>query len=160
MSDPPDISQAAFGPTLAQIASRVLNRPLLLHPDKADLILHVLQGRIGIEPIGTAGLDANRFIGAHRRENGSIGSMRVQDGVAILPIVGSLVNRGAWIGAHSGLVSYEGIAAQLREAEADADVRAIVLDIDSPGWRGDRHVRDSQPRSRCERSETGAGFRQ
>ena len=133
MSDPPDISQAAFGPTLAQIASRVLNRPLLLHPDKADLILHVLQGRIGIEPIGTAGLDANRFIGAHRRENGSIGSMRVQDGVAILPIVGSLVNRGAWIGAHSGLVSYEGIAAQLREAEADPDVRAIVLDIDSPG---------------------------
>jgi signal peptide peptidase SppA len=30
-------------------------------------------------------------------------------------------------------VSYEGIAAQLREAEADPDVRAVLLDIDSPG---------------------------
>lgn len=59
--------------------------------------------------------------------------MRVQDGVAILPIVGSLVNRGAWIGASSGLVSYEGIAAQLREAQGDPEVQAILLDIDSPG---------------------------
>jgi signal peptide peptidase SppA len=59
--------------------------------------------------------------------------MRVENGVAILPIVGSLVNRGAWIGASSGLVSYEGIAAQLREAQADPDVQAILLDIDSPG---------------------------
>jgi len=133
MSDPPDISQAATGPTLAQIASRILNRPLLLHPDKADLILHVLQGRIGIEPLSTAGPDTNRFIGSHRRDNGSVSSMRLANGVALLPIVGSLVNRGAWIGASSGLVSYEGIAAQLREAEADPDVRAILLDIDSPG---------------------------
>ncbi|MBO6886089.1 MAG: S49 family peptidase, partial [Marivita sp.] len=30
-------------------------------------------------------------------------------------------------------VSYEGIAAQLREARADPEVRAILLDIDSPG---------------------------
>ena len=123
----------ATGPTLAQIAGRVLNRPLLLHPDKADLILHVLQGRIGIEPLQPLTPETNRFVGSHRRDNGSVSSMRVANGVAILPIVGSLVNRGAWIGANSGLVSYEGIAAQLREAEADPDVRAILLDIDSPG---------------------------
>lgn len=133
MSDPPDIAQAATGPTLAQIAGRVLNRPLLLHPDKADLIVHVLQGRIGVEPLGTAGPEANRFIGSHRRDSGAIGSMRTRNGVALLPIVGSLVNRGAWIGASSGLVSYEGIAAQLREAEEDPEVQAILLDIDSPG---------------------------
>jgi signal peptide peptidase SppA len=124
---------AAEGPTLAQIAGRVLNRPLLLHPDKADLILHVLQGRIGIEPLAAPDPQSNRFVGSHRRDNGSVSSMRVANGVAILPIVGSLVNRGAWIGANSGLVSYEGIAAQLREAEADTEVRAILLDIDSPG---------------------------
>ena len=143
MTEPPDIKQTAVaqaglplvkdGPSLAQIAGRVLNRPLLLHPDKADLILHVLQGRIGIEPMSALTPETNRFVGSYRRDNGSIGSMRVENGVAILPIVGSLVNRGAWIGASSGLVSYEGIAAQLREAEADPDVRAILLDIDSPG---------------------------
>lgn len=136
MTEPPDIKQTAVaeaGPSLAQIAGRVLNRPLLLHPDKADLILHVLQGRIGIEPLQTVTPETNRFVGTYRRDNGGVGSMRVENGVAILPIVGSLVNRGAWIGASSGLVSYEGIAAQLREAEADPDVRAVLLDIDSPG---------------------------
>lgn len=136
MTEPSDIKQtavAAAGPSLAQIAGRVLNRPLLLHPDKADLILHVLQGRIGIEPLQAITPDTNRFVGTYRRDNGGVGSMRVENGVAILPIVGSLVNRGAWIGASSGLVSYEGIAAQLREAEADLDVRAILMDIDSPG---------------------------
>jgi signal peptide peptidase SppA len=136
MTEPPDnqhSAEAQAGPTLVQIAGRVLNRPLLLHPDKADLILHVLQGRIGIEPLQPITPETNRFVGTYRRDNGSVGSMRVQNGVAILPIVGSLVNRGAWIGASSGLVSYEGIAAQLREAEADPDVRAILMDIDSPG---------------------------
>jgi signal peptide peptidase SppA len=133
VTEPPEIVQSPVGPTLAQIAGRVLNRPLLLHPDKADLILHVLQGRIGIEPMSLPGPEANRFVGSHRRDNGSVSSMRVANGVAILPIVGSLVNRGAWIGANSGLVSYEGIAAQLREAQADPEVQAILLDIDSPG---------------------------
>src|SRR6056297_1501084 len=97
VTEPPDIKRAAAGPSLAQIAGRVLNRPLLLHPDKADLILHVLQGRIGIEPMSALDPQANRFVGSYRRENGSVGSMRVEHGVAILPIVGSLVNRGAWI---------------------------------------------------------------
>jgi signal peptide peptidase SppA len=136
VTEPPKIKQTAIaevGPSLAQIAGRVLNRPLLLHPDKADLILHVLQGRIGIDPLQDITPESNRFVGTYRRDNGSVGSMRVENGVAILPIVGSLVNRGAWIGASSGLVSYEGIAAQLREAEADPDVRAVLLDIDSPG---------------------------
>jgi signal peptide peptidase SppA len=133
VTEQPDNTRNSAGPSLAQIAGRVLNRPLLLHPDKADLILHVLQGRIGIEPLQEITPETNRFIGTYRRDNGGVGSMRVETGVAILPIVGSLVNRGAWIGASSGLVSYEGIAAQLREAEADPDVRAILLDIDSPG---------------------------
>ena len=133
MTEEPTFTPAADGPTLAHIAARVLNRPLLLHPDKADLVMHILQGRIGLDRVGPLGPDANRFVGTYRRENGAVASMRLQNGVAILPIVGSLVNRGAWIGASSGLVSYEGISAQLREAAADPEVSAIMLDIDSPG---------------------------
>ncbi len=133
MTEAREDNQSPAGPSLAQIAGRVLNRPLLLHPDKADLILHVLQGRIGIEPLQAVTPETNRFVGSYRRYNGSVSTMCLENGVAILPIVGSLVNRGAWIGASSGLVSYEGIAAQLREAAADPEVRAILLDIDSPG---------------------------
>ena len=72
MTAPRENIQSPFGPSLAQIAGRVLNRPLLLHPDKADLILHVLQGRIGIEPLSTLDPQTNRFVGSHRRENGSV----------------------------------------------------------------------------------------
>lgn len=53
--------------------------------------------------------------------------------MAIITITGSLVNRGAWIGANSGLTSYEGIQHQLKVALGDEDVHAVILDIHSPG---------------------------
>jgi signal peptide peptidase SppA len=123
------------GPILMHIAERVLNRPLLMHPAKAEIILHVLEGRL---PLGGSGLeplspDANRFLGSSTRPDGRERKYRVRDGTAIVPIVGSLVNRGGWIGANSGLTSYEGLSAQLREADADPDVSSVLLDIDSPG---------------------------
>lgn len=126
---------AQDGPALVHIASRVLNRPLLLHPTKAEVILHVLEGRLSLDGAVLADLapDANRFLGRNLRADGSLKLNRAENGVALIPIVGSLVNRGAWIGSQSGLVSYEGLDALLREAEADPDIRAVVLDIDSPG---------------------------
>lgn len=130
------IVPAAEGPTLAHIAGRVLNRPLLLHPAKAEVIMQVLEGRLGIGQAAAPPLltpDANRFVGRYSRSDGSYRMTAAKDGVAILSIPGSLVNRGAWIGASSGLVSYEGIAAQLRDAQADPEVHSILLDIDSPG---------------------------
>lgn len=126
---------------LAHIADRVLNRPLLLLPDKAAVIMGVLSGRIGVD-----GPDASRFEGDRVPERDEQGNPRtdqwgyakyapykVADGVAIISIVGSLVNRGAWIGASSGLTSYEGIQHQLKRAAADGQVHSILLDIHSPG---------------------------
>jgi signal peptide peptidase SppA len=126
---------AQSGPILMHIAERVLNRPLLMHPAKAEIILHVLEGRL---PLGGSGLEplspeANRFLGSSTRPDGRERKYRVRDGTAIVPVVGSLVNRGGWIGANSGMTSYEGLSAQLREAESDPDVSSILLDIDSPG---------------------------
>jgi len=115
---------------LFQIADRVLNRPLLITPDKANVILGVLGGRIGI--------DASRFVGSpvERDESGravNYKPYRVQDGVAILSVTGSLVNRGAWIEASSGFVSYEGFKFQIAEATRDPKVDSIILDFNSPG---------------------------
>lgn len=129
---------------LIHIAERVLNRPLLLHPDKLALIASVLEGRIGIDATELreldaseqlrSGPDASRFVGSAAGENGQ-GSKayRVHKGVAIIPILGSLVNRGAWVGARSGMTSYEGIGFQLDQAAVDPDVKSVLLDIDSPG---------------------------
>lgn len=128
------LTPAAMGPMLMHIAERVLNRPLLLHPAKAEIILHVLEGRIALDgALAPLSPEANRFLGSSTRPDGRERKYRVRDGTAIIPVVGSLVNRGGWIGANSGMTSYEGLSAQLRDAEADADVASILLDIDSPG---------------------------
>lgn len=128
------IVPASAGPTLVHIASRVLNRPLLLHPSKAEVLLHVLEGRLPIEgSLAPLSPDASRFVGSVQQSGAGRGMYRVVNGVAIITIVGSLVNRGAWIGASSGMVSYEGIAAQLSAARDDPQIGSILIDIDSPG---------------------------
>ena len=121
---------------LLHIADRVLNRPLLIHPVKAEVILHVLEGRLPLDgaPLAPLSPDANRFLGSNARQDGSWRLNKAATGVAVIPVIGSLVNRGSWIGANSsGLTSYEGLSAQLSDAAADPEVRAVVLDIDSPG---------------------------
>lgn len=108
--------------------AEALSRPLLFHPAKLEVILGALGDRLdlGLEPPPP---EASRFLG-HRRGGSNIRSV---DGIALISIVGSLANRGAYVGASSGIVSYEGIGAQIREAAADRAIKAIILDIDSPG---------------------------
>jgi capsid assembly protease len=103
---------------------------LLVHPDKMQVVLMALQERIGVAWEADAlSPETSRFRG---RRSESF-PYRVENGTAILPIIGSLVNRGAWVGASSGLTSYEGVEAQLDAALTDSQVSRIVLDIDSPG---------------------------
>lgn len=123
---------------LPLLADRILNRPLLLHPDKAATIMHVLEGRITIGSIGDQPKpDASRFVGTTRRGDGTGRRFtRAAERTALITIDGSLVNRGAWIGASSGLTSYEGIAAELDEVAAEARAGRIdnlILDVNSYG---------------------------
>lgn len=119
---------------LVHLADRVLNRPLLITPEKAEVILAVLGSRIGVDTP-----DMSRFVGesyerdADGRPARSLPYKVTPQGVGIITITGSLVNRGAWVGASSGVTSYEGIKFQVQSAAADPNVRAIILDIQSPG---------------------------
>lgn len=129
--------------------AQALAKPLLVEPNKAEVILGVLGDKVGMEANGirtgipddlrleieddNGGITANRFIGTYRRETGHYGLSPAKSGVSIISIVGTLVNRGSWIGTHSGAVSYEGLSAQLRDAEADPAIHTVLLDIDSPG---------------------------
>lgn len=130
--------------TLLRVADRVLNRPLMILPEKLALIAQVLEGRINIDATDLklievdehlrTGPDASQFVGTNLGADGkSRKSYRVQNGTAIIPVFGSLVNRGAWLGSKSGMTSYEGIAHQLDAAARDSDVHSILLDMDSPG---------------------------
>ena len=124
---------------LLRLSDRLLNTPLLIHPAKAQIILGALSGRIGFEASlfsaedGMDAPDANRFTGSARRTDGTTSMMRTADGVAIIPVLDTLVNRGAWLDSRSGLTSYEGIAAPLRAAGQGPEVRSVLLDISSPG---------------------------
>lgn len=125
---------------LHRIAARVLNRPLLVLPQTAEVICSVLAERIGVEPLADLSAyeqkpkpETSRFVGetVRNEENGI--SYRRSGDIGIMTIEGELVNRGAWIGANSGLTSYEGIEARLRTIAKDPRVKSIVLDIESPG---------------------------
>lgn len=147
---------------LLRIAERVLNRPLLVHPDKVPFILAVLEGRIplgdvsSLREVAEANVEdlpdiaqqvmrgpapgASRFVGDSVERDEATGKpiarlpyQRTKDGTAIVTVTGSLINRGAFVGSSSGETSYEGIKHQLAMALADPKVAQIILDIESPG---------------------------
>lgn len=141
---------------LAHIAMRAYNAPLLMHPRKALVLSSVFSEHMaGVAPlvdVDSAKAEAqverethaqmlDRFDGEPRGPlvRNAYGESYVQtryrycNGVALITVEGSLVNRGAYIGAASGLTSYEGVTAQFAAAAADPDVKTILLDLDSPG---------------------------
>jgi capsid assembly protease len=124
---------------LIHVADRIVGRPLLCLPEKVETILGVLGNRIGLPIDVRAVADADRepalayYASRFAGEKSANGKYRVADGVAIIPVLGTLVNRGAWLGAQSGMTSYEGLTEQLKTAERDSAVRAVILDMDTPG---------------------------
>lgn len=125
---------------LILLADRVIGVPLLLEPGKAQVVLQVLQSRIAdnlsieaMDEIDASQVEASDFTGSRRRADGGFSLGRRAGAVGIVSVQGSLVNRGAWVGANSGLMSYEGIAAQLDALRADDEIRSVIMDIDSPG---------------------------
>ena len=56
-----------------------------------------------------------------------------RDGIAILSIAGVISKRFDWLAAACGFATYEGLGASLQSALSDYRVRAILLDVDSPG---------------------------
>jgi len=113
-----------------RVAQHVFNTPLLVMPDVAETIGAYVRSRMeGVRP------EANRFAGRPVIDpnTGAYRGYRREGPVGIISITGELVNRGAWLGASSGLTSYEGILQQVRAAASDGDVETILLDINSPG---------------------------
>lgn len=120
---------------LIHIAQRIHQTPLLIHPAKLEVIVSILGARIGAGDfqLDLPEADMNRFVGTPAREQRPMGLSNAHKGVAIIPVEGTLVNRGAWLGSKSGMTSYEGLKAQLFDAAADPEIKSIMLDINSAG---------------------------
>jgi signal peptide peptidase SppA len=87
-------------------------------PAEAEMILSALGGK----------LPAGVFFGDFAPERSR--TYEIKNGVAIIPVMGGLIYRGyGWYWRST----YGQIRAQFREALADAEVSAILFDVDSPG---------------------------
>lgn len=120
------------------IAQRLFNRPHLIAPDKALAIMGVLAPRLGItrvvSPDGSVmqatDLGASAIEPESRRERKAFD---FADGVAYIPVEGTLVNKLGTLDPWSGMTGYDGLTVKHREAMADPDVLGILYDIESPG---------------------------
>lgn len=114
---------------LMRLATKVLNTPLLLTPQKHDAILAVLGSRIGLD------VDAPGSVEESMESNRNGSSVRNNGGgnIAIISIHGSLAHRAKGFDSWSGMTSYERIRKDLRSSLKDPDVSAILFDIASSG---------------------------
>lgn len=126
--------------TYPHLADRLLNTPLLLHPQKLDAIIAGLGGRLlGVDGLqmdaaeltARAALPAEMF--TTRRGERTERGYRVVDGVAVISAMGGLVHRTKLAADSSLLIGYNDLAADVEDALGKADVHAIALVMDSPG---------------------------
>lgn len=133
----------------AQIAQRLFDTPLMYDARKAEAFLHGLGSRIAGDTIVIANPEGavDHVAGANGRPlAGKIGG-RIEraysranmlpfdmiDNVAVIPVEGSLVHKGAWLGKSSGETSYQGLQAQIAMARKSNQVRGVVFEYDSYG---------------------------
>lgn len=137
----------------AALWSRLTTRPLQAEPWAVANVLGVLAPRLGIatvtvEQFGELHPVAASVLASTAQDRiREARQYRVEDGVAVVPVIGSLVTRSGSLRPASGMTGYNAIGAEVDRAVADRDVRAIALEIDSPG--GETGVHDLARRIRA-----------
>ncbi|EAA9526546.1 S49 family peptidase [Salmonella enterica] len=129
---------------LPHIASMAFNEPLMLEPAYARVFFCALAGQLGItrltdaasgitlgaeqiaEPLALFGDDEDMGSRPSR-------SYQVTNGIAVLPVSGTLVSKTRSLQPYSGMTGYNGIIARLQQAMSDPGVEGILLDMDTPG---------------------------
>ncbi len=132
------------------VASRLFDVPLMVDARKAAAIVGGLGGRFapggmtldGVDPVQHVAFANGRpsmgVIGDELRDmkddyGRPIARLFVRDGVAIIPVEGTLVHKGAFVGqSMSGDTSYEGLQTLIRMAHADS-IKAVAFEIDTFG---------------------------
>lgn len=98
------------------LQSQIIGQPMAMTEAHLNMVIELIT--------------ANRFVLPRNRSTAA----RITDrGTAIVEIHGVLLNRIPVMGSFWGLTAYEGIIEQCRRLETHADVKRVVLDIDSPG---------------------------
>lgn len=126
----------------ARIAGRLFNAPLMLRPEKAEMLVAALVDFMGITKLDT--IDGRSLGAAELRQKASdwmedeapTAARRqytIQQRVARIPIDGTLVHKLGGVEPYSGMRGFDQIDRILADALANSEVGAVLLDIDSPG---------------------------
>jgi signal peptide peptidase SppA len=107
------------------MAQRLFGVPLLLHPARAVELARYLSERQGLE----VRVRGDEGVTARGRDR----PYEVADGIARVPIEGTLVHKSGYLDAVSGLTGYDKVRSIFDAALADLKVRGIALMVNSPG---------------------------
>ncbi len=126
---------------LPHIASMAFNEPLMLEPAYARFLLCACRPAWDQPPDGCSirrQPDCRRAPAALALSGDDDGprqarSYQVMNGIAVLPVSGTLVSRTRALQPYSGMTGYNGIIARLQQAASDPMVDGILLDMDTPG---------------------------
>ena len=109
---------------LPYLASRLYGTPLLIARPKLEIILGVMGRKLAGDALSAAPPEAIAR---------SASPQITESGIAVIPILGTLVRRSSYLVTASGLASYHDIETMAVEAFADPRVKAVLLEIDSSG---------------------------
>ena len=138
-----DVGRRAMN-RLPYLSQRLFNTPLCIHPAKVEVIIAALAERLGvtsltrisgetIRPSPMAFYDEDDDGEFYREGEVPDAGYDLINGVAVIPITGTLVQKLGGVRPWSGMSGYNGIRNAFRCALEDPGAKAIVLDIDSPG---------------------------
>jgi capsid assembly protease len=119
---------------LPNLAGRIFGVPLLIEPQAAATILSVLGDKLEIGAIvvdGTAvDLATARSRGRERapREYGV-----TDDGIVLVPVLGTLTSRSMSLRPASGMTGYDSVERAFEQAMSDPSVHGVLMQLDSPG---------------------------
>ncbi len=107
----------------------IVNAPWALEPRKHQQLVAIYSAYVGGEKIDLQAIEAQLGKPLQNEEQG----YDIVDGVAVVPIHGVTAKKMNLFSRISGGASTQLIARDLRQAQDDPRVHAILLDIDSPG---------------------------
>jgi ClpP class serine protease len=134
-----------------RVARYLSDQPLFIEPHALKIMLDAIGPRLGLLEIKASDDDDGESPAATKRKalterlaavvgaetvdvaDGMCEYGRTPEGIAVVPILGSTINRYDWFAAWCGFSSYETIKLAVQAADADPLVKAILLDVDSPG---------------------------
>lgn len=127
----------------ARVSSRLFNAPLMLRPEKAEMLCAALVDRMGIQKLDR--IDGSSLGAAQLRQMAmdddgywakpkTARDMYVlEQRVARISVDGTMVHKLGGVEPYSGMVGYDCLDKIIADAQDNKEVGAILLDIDSPG---------------------------